>query len=232
MKKESRKRKATPPSVPDSESPPGKYDEEERPRAPDQAPPGKLQFRDPASLAELRLQVEELLQRREAPPPEAWDSLGDNARALLIQMLDDVAVSQKPALRQRVIATLGQLGVGRAVGPLGEILLSRSEDAITRAQAANALGRLQDPQAISPLARGVRDPEIVVRRQIALALGRVNHPDAIAHLEHLAADKSSVVAEAASRGLQSCEQALGIDLKIKKLRAARPEKKREPVAEK
>jgi len=204
------------PSIPDMESKPGHYDEPEISREPDQIPLGNFRPGQSGSAAELRLRVESLLRRKEAPNVEAWKELGDSARTMLLQLIDDMAITNNQGLRQRVIATLGQLGVKRAIPRLGEILLSSSEDAIVRAAAANALGRIPDTQVNSFLGRAVSDRDSVVRRQIALALGRVGGPNIIGHLHALANDSSPAVASVAVEQLRAYERELGTKLNIKK----------------
>src|SRR5215510_2174626 len=111
VKRASRRPGQPPPSVPDLDAPAGTHDEPPIERNPDVAPSGTWTSRTTTSLAELRLRVEELLQRRESPGAEAWEALGPAAPALLLQLVDDVAIGRNRALRDRVLATLGQLGV-------------------------------------------------------------------------------------------------------------------------
>jgi HEAT repeats len=215
------------PSIPDLESKPGEYDEPEISRQPDQIPLGNLRPGQAGSAAELRLRVESLLMRKEAPEVEAWKELGDGARTMLLQLIDDMAITNNQGLRQRLIATLGQWGVKRAIPRLGEILLTSSENPIIRAAAANALGRIADQEANSFLARAVSDREAVVRRQIALALGRVGGPDIFGHLQTLANDSSPAVASVAVEQLRAYERELGIKLNIKgKVSRARARKRK------
>jgi HEAT repeat protein len=174
------------------------------------------------TLAELRLRVEELLRRREAPATSTWEALDEAVRPLLVQMLDDESVARHEALRQRVIATLGQLQVRAAIPRLGEILASRTQPSITRAHAANALGRMGDPAVVLPLARAVDDGAEVVRRQVARALGEIARPEAVAHLQKLSADRSPAVADAAREALGLASQRLG-------LRLARPRPRKRPA---
>jgi hypothetical protein len=221
------KQPAVYPSVPDIETEPGHYDEPEISREPDRIPLGNFTLGQSGSAAELRLRVESFLRRKEAPNVEVWEELGDNARTMLLQLIDDVAITNNQGLRQRVIATLGQLGMKRAIPRLGEILLSPSEDPIVRAAAANALGRIPDTEVNSFLGRAVSDRDAVVRRQIALALGRVSGPRIIGHLKALANDSSPAVASVAIEQLRAYERELGTKLNIKgKVSRARAHKRK------
>jgi HEAT repeat protein len=197
------------PSIPDLDAPQGHHDEP--PAAPPQdRVPGRMGL--PAegdSPAFVRLRAERLLQRREAPPSEAWAALGGGVGDLLLQLLDDPSIVAYEALRQRVIATLGQLGIVQAIPRLGEILRDRSESALTRTFAASALGRLRDRRAVVVLGRAVAERDEMVRRQVALALGRVGTPEAVPYLLTLRADQTAHIAEAAAAGLRAYEQQLG-----------------------
>ena len=77
------------------------------------------------------MKIESLLLRREPPDDEAWLALGPDAPAILVAMIDDASVCRRTALRQRVIATLGQLQVKSGISRLSEILAARAEDEIT-----------------------------------------------------------------------------------------------------
>jgi hypothetical protein len=221
------------PSVPDSEASAGVHDEPPIPVKADRMPTGTFTGGDAASLAELRLRVEALLERREPPDAAAWEALGPRAQTLLLQLADDAAIRRRGALRDRVLATLGQLGVRSGISRLGQILLDRSERPATRALAANALGRIGDASALAHLARAATDREDVVRRQVALAFGHLAHPDAVAHLQALAADRALVVAEAARRALRQCEEQLGVRLTTSEARRPRtaPKRTRSPAPE-
>lgn len=217
MKKQNQKKQVSDvPSVPDIDSKPGLYDEPDVARKEDIMPDGGFKLvQDVSSKAELRLRVEELLMRREAPPTEAWAELGDGAREILVRLLDDVAITRREAMKQRVIATLGQLGVVRAVPQLGELLLRSSEDAVTRTYAASALGRIGDARAIPFLGQAVAEKNDMVRRQVALALGRARHPNAIPHLLKLLNDTSKHISGVAATELRAYEKELNVKLGVK-----------------
>jgi HEAT repeat protein len=191
------------PSVPDRRAPRGRYDE-----SPIQSRPDRMSARS--------------VTTGEGPATSTWEALDAAARPLLVQLLDDESVARHEALRQRVIATLGQLQVRAAIPRLGEILASRTQPRITRAHAANALGRMGDPAVVLPLARGVDDGEEVVRRQVARALGEIARPEAVAHLQKLSADRSPAVADAAREALGLASRRLG-------LRLARPRPRKRPA---
>jgi hypothetical protein len=198
------------PSEHDRRSPERNYDEPPVRRGRDVAPESSYTGPTTGSLAELRLRVEQLLTRREPPDVDAWSELGPQAPRLLVRLIDDPVIARSAAVRDRVIATLAQLGVVAAIPRLSEIMLDRSEPLVTRAQAVNAVGRIGDPGAIAALARATRDREPSVRRQVAHALGRLGDAEAVPHLQVLAHDSSTVVVEAANKSLRRYEELLGV----------------------
>ncbi|HSK56116.1 MAG TPA: HEAT repeat domain-containing protein [Jiangellales bacterium] len=221
------------PSVPDAEATPGRHDEPPVDVSPDRVPDTGFEL-GADSRADLRLQVESLLLRREAATPETWARLGEDARSLLAEMLEDPSLRSQPALRHRVIATLGDLRVRRSVTSLGGILQNRSEDAVTRAHAANSLGRVGDRSAVEALAMTVSVRDDMVRRQVAMALGRIDDDAAVSHLLKLSADPSVAVAEVASDALRTWEDRLGTRLGARpaQTRQASPDEGIPPAPEK
>jgi len=207
------------PSLPDRESGPTRYNEPEPRSAQDRLP--RTAFRLGEGKADLRLRVEQLLMRKEAAPSDAWESLGQEARAMLVDLLDDPVVHAQEALLHRVIATVGQLAINRGIAPLGALLTDGDERAITRTYAANALGRIGEPAAIESLAAAVNASDAMLRRQVAIALDRIDRDAALPHLLKLGADKSVAVSEVAVRALQR--------LRPPGVRVASP-KKRTPAA--
>jgi HEAT repeat protein len=197
------------PSVPDAESEPPTYDEPEAPPADDHLPPGDAGDVPPDSPAVLRLRVEELLRRREPPSADAWRMLGPRSADMLVRLLDDPVVAADEALRQRVIATVAQLGLGDAVARLQQALLDRAETALTRTYAANALGRIDPDAAVAVLTEASTDESPMVRRQVARALGAARDPAAVAPLERLLDDPVAPVADIAAERLR----ALGRDVR-------------------
>jgi HEAT repeat protein len=217
--------------VPDSEAPEFRHDETEDPRAGDRMPPPDRAALEGSTLAHLRLKAERLLQRREAAAPEAWAALGPGVRELLPRMLDDVAVQRHEAVRQKLIATLGQLELTAAIPRLGGILSDADEAPATRAFAANALGRIGDPQVVPVLGSAVRDKDEMVRRQVARALGAVEHAEAVVHLLALKDDASAEVARTAADELVRYEAASGMKLGGRRRPTRRTTRKRTPAAE-
>lgn len=197
------------PSVPDSESEPTKYDEPDLPESADRVPRRRFEPQARGSRAELRMRVEQLLLRKEAATADAWGELGDEARALLVTLVDDEAIRSHDALRHRVIAVLGELGVQRSVPQLARILEDRGERPVTKAYAAGALGRIGGPAATDALAPVVGDKDDMLRRQAAIALGRIDRPEAVPHLVALQGDESPAVAEVAADALRPWEEKLG-----------------------
>ena len=219
------------PSLPDNDAPAGTHDEPAVPVRPDVMPTRDFDPREARSLADLRLRVEELLQRKEAADDEAWRALGPDAVPLLLRLVDDVAVTRSPALRDRVLATLGQLRVAAAVPRLAQVLLDRQERLGTRALAANAMGRIGDAAAIPHLVQAARDTDATLRRQVAIALGRIDQIEAVPHLQALAKDRSPVVVEAAQAALRQQQEKLNVRGLAPPLRRPRAQRARPPAPE-
>lgn len=203
--RQSDRRRRTP-DLPPFQAGEERYDEPPLTPAPDRMPRGTFRpGKQPArSDAELRIQVEQLLERREAPPAEAWRALGENAFALLERMLDDGSLRE--ALRQRVIATLGQIGAPGSIPRLGAILTSPAESALNRAYAASALGQAQDARALPYLGRAIADRDTLVRRQVTRALGQLDLPGALPYLDALQQDASPQIARLAAEEMRRLSQ--------------------------
>lgn len=217
--------------VPDSESPEPRYNEPDPTPSDDRMPQAGRPADAGSSRAELRVWAERLLLRREAADPEAWAALGPEVRQLLPRLLDDMAIRRNEAVLQKLMATLGQLGISDAIPRLGEMLSDRHESATTRAYAANALGRLANPQVVAWLARAVGDKDDMVRRQVARALGAIDQPDAVAHLMLMKNDASPEVARTAAEGLVGYEQRSGIKLGGRRRPTGHVTGKRAPAAD-
>jgi hypothetical protein len=195
------------PSVPDSEAGPTRYNEPDVPTGVDRMPLDRFQLSD--TRADLRLRVEQLLQRKEAASLDAWAELGPDARALLVGMLDDEAVRSREATLHRVISVVGQLAVKRGVAPLSAILADESASNVTRAYAANALGRIGEATAVDALVAAAPAKDDMIRRQVAIALGRIDREVVVPHLLKLREDESIAVAEVAAEALGRWEEKLG-----------------------
>ena len=166
-------------------------------------------FRPADTRADLRLRVEQLLQRKEAASVDAWNGLGPEARTLLVDMLDDEAIRSREASLHRVIGVIGTLGIHRAIGPLSAILTDPSAGNVTRASAANALGRIGEPAALDALTAVVNVKDDMLRRQVVMALGRIDRETVVPHLLELSRDKSPAVAEVAAAAINRWEARLG-----------------------
>lgn len=201
-------------SVPASEAEPGVHDEPELDTPTDQLPQVPSDPTPGGSPAELRLRIERLLQRRESASPEAWAELGEDARALLMELLQDWSIKANTAVHHRLIATLGNLQVKRSVAALGTILQDGEETDLTRAFAANALGRIGERAAVEALERslqptGTRRPaNEMVRRQTAMALGRIDDDAVVPSLLQLREDPSPAVSDVAQAAVERWEQRL------------------------
>lgn len=222
------------PSAPDYRTEPGNQNEPDVDVRPDRAPESSFTLgRSPSSRAELRMRVEALLGRRESASAEAWSELGDEARALLVELLDDWSIRSNEALFHRTISAVGALRVKRAVPALSALLRDKSESNLTQAYAANALGRIGERSAVDALAESLPVKDDMVRRQVAMALGRIEDDAAIPHLLQLRGDSSVAVVEVADAAVQRWEQLTGRQLGPKP-RAARPRSpssKRAPSAD-
>lgn len=238
MAKRASKKKGLPvkyPSVPDSESGPTRYNEPDPPSAANQMPQDRFQLGD--TRADLRLRIEQLLQRKEAASNEAWAELGPDARSLLVQMLDDETVRSREAILNRVIAVIGQLSVKRGITPLSAILADESASPVQRAYAANALGRIAEPAAMEALVNSAKVKDDMIRRQVVIALGRIDHETVIPHLLALQDDPSIAVAEVAAEALGRWEEKTGQELGRKRNltksreRLKSPKRKKPPTEE-
>ncbi|GAA0955080.1 HEAT repeat domain-containing protein [Actinocorallia libanotica] len=198
------------------------YNEPDIPPGRDGLPPGDAGRVPDSSRAVLRMRVEELLGARETPGAEAWRPLGRDARRLLVELLDDSAVTGHEAMLQRVMATTAQLGIDEAVPRLGRLLLDRSQSPLTRTFAASAVGRLAPDAALEPLAAAVGDADPMVRRQVARALAAATGPAARAHLERLLDDPAPSVAEAAAEALAAPGRGTGLEPGRGRARDLRP----------
>lgn len=202
------------PSVPDGESGPTRYNEPDRPTATDRVPADRFRLSD--TRADLRLRIERLLQRKEAIPEEAWADMGPDGRSLLVEMLDDEAVRRHEAMLHRVMSAVGHLSVTRGIAPLSSILADASARPVTRAYAANALGRIGDAAAIEGLITASKVKDEMIRRQVAIALGRIDHAAVVPHLLGLRQDKSVAVAEVVAEAVGRWEKKLGQRLGAKR----------------
>jgi HEAT repeat protein len=89
-------------------------------------------------------------------------------------MLDDEAIRSREAIFHRLISVLGELSVKRSVAPLAAILTDRSVGNLTKAYAANALGRIGEAAGVEALVASLNVKDEMVRRQVAMALGRID----------------------------------------------------------
>lgn len=70
-----------------------------------------------------------------------------------------------------------------------------------RMAAANALGRIGDPDAVGPLVKRLGDPDPRVRERVCHALGRIGDPRPVGELEGMLADDHGAVKAAAADAL-------------------------------
>ena len=120
-----------------------------------------------------------------------------------------VGRQSREAVLHRLISVLGQLSVKHSVAPLSTMLIDRSTNNLTKAYAANALGRIGEPAAIDALAASLSAKDDMVRRQVAMALGRIDRDAVVPHLMKLRRDKSIAVAEVATEAMRRWEERLG-----------------------
>jgi hypothetical protein len=155
------------------------------------------------------LQLEQLLRRKETVPEEAWAALPSDGHAVLVEMLDDEAVRSNEALLHRVISVVGQLSIKSGVVALSAILNDSFAQPVTRAYAANALGRIGEVAAVEALVVAAKVKDQMIRRQAVIALGRIDHESVLPHLLRLSKDESIAVAEVAVEAVQRRERKLG-----------------------
>jgi len=115
------------------------------------------------------------------------------------------------------------------VAALGEAL--QDENVSVRLAAVNSLGEIQDPAAITALARALKeDTDARVREAAAWALGEIDDNRAVPHLvEALRAEKSAKVREKIVRAIGNIDDATATPAVIGVLRDASPEVRRAAV---
>jgi HEAT repeat protein len=131
-------------------------------------------------------------------------------------MLDDEVVRSHEPILHRVIGVVGQLSVKRGIAPLSAILADFSARPVTRAYAANALGRIGEAAGIDALVAAANVKNDMIRRQVAIALGRIDLDAVVPHLLALREDKSVAVAEVAAEAVGRWEGKLGRRLGAKR----------------
>jgi hypothetical protein len=209
------------PSVPSTKSGAYRYNEPAVPVKADRVPGSKFTLQDRESRADLRLRIEQLLLTRDTGSDGAWGKLGEEGRSLMVELLNDEAIRSQEAIFHRLIAALGILAVKQSVAPLSAILIDESSTNLTRAYAANALGRTGDGTAIDALVSALTVKDDMVRRQIAIAFSRIDREAVIPHLMKLQRDKSIAVSEVAEAALRRWEQRLGERFDIKAAKASK-----------
>lgn len=121
---------------------------------------------------------------------------------LTIDLLLSAAVNNKfEAVRLKAIGTLASMNVKRILDPLISIL--ESDDLAVKGSAANALGRLEDPRAITPLLDALKTAkDIFLQMSIISALGQFKHPRVIKPLIDLLGAEHPFVRGDAARSLK------------------------------
>ena len=138
----------------------------------------------PAALAPL-------LAAANDPNPEIrWQgilSLGllRDARALP-SLIDHLAATADPAVRQIIVWAMGCIGGSTAVAELTRLLTLLTEHPAVRGAAAEQLGMIGNRTAVPVLLAALQDPETEVRFWSAYALGQLGVKRAIPALESLA----------------------------------------------
>lgn len=220
------------PSEPDAKAEPGDHNEPDVDVNPDRMPDTGFELGGTSSQADLRMQIEQLLIRRESASPDAWANLGEEGRALLVELVDDWSIRAHDALFHRLIGVLGELRVKRAVPALSALLKDRSVSDLTKAYAANSLGRIGERGAVDALASSIGVNDEMVRRQVAMALGRIDDDVAVPHLIRLRDDSSAAVSEVAVAAIGRWEEQLGRQIGPKRrVPRARPTTRKKLPAE-
>lgn len=112
-----------------------------------------------------------------------------------------------PRVRDYAAFTLSFIDDDRAVDPiLG--LFQKDPEVSVRAQAARALGRMEEPRAVEPLMAALSNERIEIRRDAAYALGLIGDPRAIPGLQALEKDSDEVVRFMAKEALTRIDRAV------------------------
>lgn len=156
----------------------------------------------------IRDRILELL--RPSDDPRWIEELAALGSGTVVPVLIEVVADEgAPAIvRGRAAIALGHLKDTRAAEPLAGIL-DTSEDAVLRARAVQALGRIGGvaPTALKPLVGRLEDEDPYVRRVAAKALGESGFREALAPLRAMADQDDKEVNRAAARSaIESIER--------------------------
>ncbi|MBI2892928.1 MAG: HEAT repeat domain-containing protein [Deltaproteobacteria bacterium] len=171
--------------------------------------PSEIGLRREAALALGRLGEQDPLRSRypfEADPSvraAIISALGDRPEPASVPVVMAALARESGAVAIDAVATAGALG-DRRLEPLVAARLS-DPDALVRANAALAVGRLGNPRAVASLrSRLDADPEALVRANAARAIGMLAPRAALASLEIAAeADPDPVVRDAAQDAMEA-----------------------------
>ncbi len=104
-----------------------------------------------------------------------------------------------------------------------------NSDWTVRSQAASALGKIKDPQAVPALIKALQDPKGYVRRRAASALGEIKDPRAVEPLIHALPDPESYVRRKAAAALGKFNDSRAVEPLVKALRDKESEVRAEAV---
>ncbi len=143
---------------------------------------------------------------------QSAEALGEIGDPRAVEPLMDLLSDPDSLIRRHAVKALGNIKDLRAVDLIAGILTNAGEQWYVRSTAAEALGRIQDPNALEALITVLMDPHWNVRSQSATALGSLGDRQAVEPLVSALKDQ-----DAAVRG--SAAEALG---KIRDKRAIEP----------
>ncbi|MBM3319389.1 MAG: HEAT repeat domain-containing protein [Candidatus Eisenbacteria bacterium] len=112
---------------------------------------------------------------------------------------------ETPDVRRYLAFTLGFFDVPRVTDPLLALFRSDREVSV-RTAAAEALGRLQRPEAVDPLVAALADANASIRQSAAYSLGLIGDPRARPALERAKSDTDELVRFFAEEALVEIER--------------------------
>lgn len=169
--------------------------------------PVTYESRRPANLrrygkAGLRVLIDEMLEARDALPPEAWLALGAGG----LEILHLLALGSEPHhFRNRAIGAVGLVANPSSVSMLGAIARDKRESVIVRVASTLALAEIGSAPARRVLEALLGDEELLVRHRAAEGLGKIADAGAFSRLRAARDDKSELVRQAVNTAIERIE---------------------------
>jgi len=141
--------------------------------------------------------VQPLISQLRGPDPlvrrQSAEALGEIGDPRAVNPLIDLLSDPDALIRRHAGQALGKIKAPRAVAPLTSVLGDPDEEWHVRGSAAEALGRIGDPNAVEFLARALMDSHWNVQSESAKALGKIGDRRAVEPLILALKDKDAAV---------------------------------------